>query len=56
MDITKSKADAKLCYIFIQTDLLILVLCVDDLFLTGGEKLITSCQEDMATKSKISWR
>jgi hypothetical protein len=39
MDITKSKANPNLYYIFVQIDLLILVLYVDDLFLTGAKKL-----------------
>jgi hypothetical protein len=50
---TKSKADPNLYYIFSQTNLLILVLYVDDLFLTGAEKLIVRCKEDMAVEVEM---
>ena len=40
MGFTKSEVDLNLYYIFVGTDLLILVLYVDDLFLTSAEKLI----------------
>jgi hypothetical protein len=49
MGFTKSEADSNLYYIFVETDLLILVLYVDDLFLTGAEKLIAGCKADMAS-------
>jgi hypothetical protein len=44
MGFTKSEADPNLYYIFVGTDLLILVLYVDDLFLTGAKKLIAGCK------------
>ena len=40
MGFTKSEVDPNLYYIFVGTDLLVLVLYVDDLFLTCIEKLI----------------
>jgi hypothetical protein len=50
MGFTKSKANPNLYYIFVGTDLLILVLYVDDLFLTSAEKLIAVCKANMAAK------
>jgi hypothetical protein len=44
MDFTKSEAYPKLYYIFVGNYLLILVLYVDDLFLTGAKKLIVGCK------------
>lgn len=40
MDLTKSEADPNLHYIFVGADQLILVLYINDLFLTGVDKLI----------------
>jgi hypothetical protein len=48
MSFTKSKADPNLYYIFVQTDLLILVLFVDDLSLTSAK-----CKADMAIEFKM---
>jgi hypothetical protein len=48
MGFTKSEADSNLYYIFVVIDLLMLALCVDDLFLTGVEKLIGGCKADLA--------
>ena len=45
---TKSEADANLYHIVVEGKLLIIVLYVDDLVLTGDEKLIKSCKEDLA--------
>jgi hypothetical protein len=49
MGFTKSKAYPDLYYIFVGTNLLVLVLYVDDFFLSGLEKLIPRCKADMAT-------
>lgn len=38
---TRSEVDANLSHIVVDSKFLILVLCVDDLILTGYEKLIT---------------
>jgi hypothetical protein len=53
MVFTKSEADSNLYYIFVKTNLLILVLYVDDLFLISAEKLIAGCKVDMATEFKM---
>jgi hypothetical protein len=53
MGFTKSEADPNLYYIFVGTDLLVLVLYVDDLFLTSIEKLIVGCKENMATEFEM---
>jgi hypothetical protein len=41
---TKSKADSNLYFKIMDNELVILLLYVDDLFLTGEEKLITECK------------
>jgi hypothetical protein len=53
MGFTKSEADPNLYFIFVEVDLLILVLYVDDMFLTGSEKLIAGCKEDMAVEFEM---
>jgi len=53
MGFTKSETYPNLYYIFVYTNLLILVLYVDDLFLTGAEKLIVRCKEDMAVEVEM---
>lgn len=45
---TKSEEDANLYYIMIYGSLLILVLHVDDLILTGDDRLTHSCKEEIA--------
>jgi hypothetical protein len=49
----KSEADPNLYYIFIfvEIDMLILVLYVDDLFLIGAEKLIAGCKAEMVMEN-----
>jgi hypothetical protein len=47
MGSTKREENSNLYYIFIQTDLLILVLCVDGLFFIVVEKLIERFKADM---------
>jgi hypothetical protein len=53
MGFTKSEVDPNLFYIFVGTSLLILVLYVNDLFLTGVEKLIAGCKADMAAEFEM---
>jgi hypothetical protein len=53
MGFTKSEANSNLYYIFVQIDLLILVLYVDDLFLTSAEKLIARCKADMTIEFEM---
>jgi len=50
---TKSEADANLYHIVVEGKLLIIILYVDDLILTGDEKLIRSCKEDLAREFKM---
>jgi hypothetical protein len=45
---TKSEADENLYQIVVEGKILITVLYVDDLILTGDDKLIHSCKEDLA--------
>ncbi len=42
-----------LYYIFVGDDLLILVLYVDDLFITGAERLISGSKEDLAMEFEM---
>eukprot|EP00253_Pinus_taeda_P028851 PITA_28851 len=50
---TKSEADANLYRIVVEGKLLIIILYVDDLILTGDEKLIKSCKEDLAREFEM---
>jgi hypothetical protein len=47
LSFTKSEADEKLYQIVVEGKLLIIFLYVDDLILTGDDKLIHSCKEDL---------
>jgi hypothetical protein len=47
MGFTKSEVDPNLYFILVGFDPLILVLQVDDLFLTGAEEIIVGCKEDL---------
>jgi hypothetical protein len=49
----KSQADPNLYFIMVGEDPLILVLFVDDLFITRAETLITNCKENLASKFKM---
>ena len=53
MGFTKSEADANLYQIVVEGKLLITVLYVDDLILTGDERLIHSCKEDLAREFEM---
>ena len=50
---TKSLADSNLYYKVVDGQSLILVLYVDDLFLTGAEKLIEWCNQQLASEFQI---
>ena len=50
---TKSEADENLYHIVVEGKLLIIVLYVDDLILTGDEKLIKSFKEDLAIEFEM---
>jgi hypothetical protein len=45
--------DANLYHILVEGKLFIIVLYVDDLILTGDEKLIRSCKEDLAREFEM---
>jgi hypothetical protein len=53
MGFTKSKTNPNLYYIFVQIDLVILVLYVDNLFLIDVEKFIVGCKADMVAEFKM---
>ena len=53
MDFTKSDAYPNLYYIFVGSDLIVLLLHVDDLFLIGLEKLIVGLKVDMAVEFEM---
>ncbi|GLJ52115.1 hypothetical protein SUGI_1108460 [Cryptomeria japonica] len=53
MGFVKSEADANLYYLVVGGEILILVLYVDDLFLTGSLGLIEECKRDLATEFEM---
>ena len=53
MGFTKSEADPNLYYIVIGEEPLILVLYVDDLVITGAERLIEHCKRDLAAEFEM---
>jgi hypothetical protein len=50
---TKSKADSNLYFKVMNDELVILLLYVDDLLLTGEEKLITECKKRLASEFEM---
>jgi hypothetical protein len=50
---TKSKADSNLYFKVMNDDSMILLLYVDDLFLTGEEKLIIECKKNLALEFEM---
>lgn len=50
---TKSVSDPNLYYKVVGSDSLILVMYVDDLFLTGEEQLIVGCKRELAYEFEI---
>jgi hypothetical protein len=50
---SKSGVDANLYYKVDNGESLILILCVDDLFLTGAEHLITWCKHELASEFEM---
>jgi hypothetical protein len=50
---TKSKADSSLYFKIMNNEPVILLLYVDDLFLTGEEKLITECKKRLASEFEM---
>ena len=53
MSFTKSDADPNLYFIVIGEESLILVLYVDDLVITGAERLIYGCKRDLASEFEM---
>jgi hypothetical protein len=50
---TKSKADSNLYFKVMNDELAMLLLYVDDLFLTGEEKLIIECKKKLASEFEM---
>jgi len=50
MEFVKSDVDPNLYYLVVENEPLILLLYVDDLFLTGSSRLIKDCKKNLATK------
>ena len=50
---TKSEVDANLYHVMVEGKFFIIVLSVNDLILTGDEKLIKSCKEDLAREFEM---
>jgi hypothetical protein len=51
----KSEADPNLYFIMVGEDPLILLLYVDDLFITGAERLISSCKESLTSEFEMTY-
>ena len=49
----KSEVDPNLYFIVVGEDPLILVLYVDDLIITGADRLIAECKRDLAAKFEM---
>ena len=54
MGFQKSEADLNLYFIMVGDDPLILLLYVDDLFITGGERPIAVCKRDLASGYELT--
>jgi hypothetical protein len=55
MGFTKSELDPNLYFILVREDPLILVLYVDDLFLTGAEDIIVGCKSNLAIEFEMKF-
>ena len=53
MGFVKSEVDPNMDFLLVGDDPLILVLYVDDLFLTGSEKLIARCKRDLVEEFEM---
>ena len=53
MGFMKSEVDANLYYLIVGGEILILVLYVDDLFLTGSLRLIVDCKRNLAEEFEM---
>ena len=54
MGFQKSEADSNLYFIMVGDDLLVLLLYVDDLFITGGKRPIATCKKDLALEYEMT--
>ena len=54
MGFQKSEADPNLYFIMVGDDPLILLLYVDDLFITGGERPIAVCKRDLVSEYEMT--
>ena len=54
MSFQKSKANSNLYFIMVGDDPFILLLYVDDLFITGGERPIAVCKKDLASEYEMT--
>ena len=54
MGFQKSEADPNLYFIMVGDDPLILLLYLDDLFITGGERPIAVCKKDLASEYEMT--
>ena len=54
MGFQKSEADLNLYFIMIGDDPLVLLLYVDDLFITGRERPITACKKHLAAEYEMT--
>ena len=54
MGFQRSEADLNLYFIMVGDDTLILLLYVDDLFITGGERPIAACKKDLASEYEMT--
>ena len=55
LDFTKSKADPNLYFKVIEDELVILLLYVDDLFLTGNEKQIVEYKKKIVEEFEMKY-
>jgi hypothetical protein len=51
----KSEVDPNLYFIVVEEDPLILLIYVDDIFIIGAERLITSCKESLASEFEMTY-
>ena len=54
MGFQKSEADLNLYFILVGDDPLVLLMYVDDLFITGRETPIVPCKKDLAAEYKMT--
>ena len=55
LDFTKSKADPNLYYKVVEGEPVILLLYVDDLFLTGNEKQVTESKKKLTEEFRMKY-